>query len=304
MTNLALIPPPVSRSPMAAAQEPVRNAITPVAQGAPLVDLLKLLSAPAAKTDSGGSDETLRLWRVRCGATLFHEGADTPSLHFIHTGSFKTLRTGEDGYQQVLSMLLPGDMLGFETLCCEQLPASAVALEDSTVYALTVGELATLEQRYPAFDLAVQRALTRQRVRCTEMAEVMAAVAADARLARFVLWLSARMTAQGESPRRLRLRLGRCDVASLLGLAHETVSRAFTTLASTGCLRVNKRELEITDRKQLQARVRHTRGLPDNDLKTAHGRPVQDRAAAQGRAAETGPRGCARPAGCPRCCTR
>jgi CRP/FNR family transcriptional regulator len=280
MMNLALISPPVPLSPLAVAQEPARNAITPVAQGAPLAELLKLLSAPAAKIDPGDANEPLRLWRVRCGATLFHEGADTPWLYFIHTGSFKTLRTGEDGYQQVLSMLLPGDMLGFETLCCEQLPASAVALEDSTVYALTVGELATLEQRYPAFDLAVQRALTRQLVRYTEMAEVMAAVAADARLARFVLWLSARMAAQGESSRRLRLRLGRRDVASLLGLAHETVSRAFTTLACSGCLRVNNRELEITDREQLLARARHTRGLLDDDLRTAQGRPAPDRAAA------------------------
>lgn len=278
--NLALISPPAPHLPMPAAQEPVRNAITPVAQGAPLAELLKLLCAPAERPDPVDEEVPLRLWRVRSGATLFHEGAASPWLHFIHTGSFKTLRTAEDGYQQVLSMLLPGDMLGFEALCCEQQPASAVALEDSTVYALTVGELATLEQRHPAFDLAVQRALTRQLVRYTEMAEVMAAVAADARLARFVLWLSARMAAQGESPRRLRLRLGRRDVASLLGLAHETVSRAFTTLAGCGCLQVNNRELEITDRPQLQARARHTRGLLDEDLPPTPGRALRERAAA------------------------
>jgi CRP/FNR family transcriptional regulator len=274
--NVTLICPPAP----ATAQDLQRNAITPVVQGAQLAELLNLLQAPHERPDPVGAQDPLRLWRVRSGATLFHEGAASPWLHFIHTGSFKTLRTAEDGYQQVLSMLLPGDMMGFEALCCEHQPATAVALEDSTVFALTISELATLEQRHPAFDLAVQRALTRQLVHCAEMAEVMAAVAAEARLARFVLWLSARMAARGESPRRLRLRLGRRDVASLLGLAHETVSRAFTTLASSGCLRVDNRELEITRRPELQARARHTRGLLDADPAPTHGRPVDVRAAA------------------------
>lgn len=260
-----------------------RNAISAVAADACLSDLLNLLdpvhtSQPAQATADAA--EPMRLWRVRSGATLVHEGTATPWLYFIRSGSFKTLRTSEDGYQQVLSMLLPGDMLGFEILCCEQQPASAVALEDATVFAITITELAQLEQRHRAFDLAVQRALTRQLVRSAELAEVMSPVAAEARVARFLLWLSMRMAARGESPRRLRLRLCRRDVASLLGLAHETVSRAFTTLSGSGCLQVDNRDIDIIDQKQLRIRARHTRGLPDDGpLSPAH-RPAQACAAA------------------------
>ncbi len=241
-----------------------RNTIAPLASGATLAELISLLDGSSRAADT--RHEPLRLWRVRAGATLLHEGASQPWLHVVRSGAFKTLRTAEDGYQQVLSLLLPGDTLGFEALCRRQQPASAVALEDATVYALTLSELTALELQHPAFDRAVQYALTRQLVRCAEMAEVMAAVAAEARMARFVLWLSSRMAAQGESARRLRLRLGRRDVASLLGLAHETVSRALTALAAQGCLRVNNRDIEITDRAQLQARARHTRGFSDEGV--------------------------------------
>jgi CRP/FNR family transcriptional regulator, anaerobic regulatory protein len=245
-----------------------RNAIAPLPLGATLAELIGLLDDSSRA--AGAATEPLRLWRVRAGATLLHEGASQPWLHVVRSGAFKTLRTAEDGYQQVLSLLLPGDTLGFEALCRRQQPSSAVALEDATVYALTLSELCALELQYPVFDRAVQYALTRQLVRCSEMAEVMAAVAAEARMARFVLWLSARMAARGESARRLRLRLGRRDVASLLGLAHETVSRALTTLAAQGCLRVDNRDIEITDRAQLQARARHTRGFSDETPPALH----------------------------------
>jgi CRP/FNR family transcriptional regulator, anaerobic regulatory protein len=238
-----------------------RSAIAPLAGGATMAELIGLLDG--SSSPGATASQPLRLWRVRAGATLLHEGASQPWLHVVRSGAFKTLRTAEDGYQQVLSLLLPGDTLGFEALCRRQQPASAVALEDATVFALTLSELIALELQHPAFDRAVQHALTRQLVRCAETAEVMAAVAAEARMARFVLWLSTRMAAQGESVKRLRLRLGRRDLASLLGLAHETVSRAFTQLAASGCLRVDNREIEIIDRAQLQARARHTRGFSD-----------------------------------------
>ena len=52
------------------------------------------------------------------------------------------------------------------------------------------------------------------------------AVAADARLARFLVQLSARMAECGQSPRRLLLRMNRRDIANHLGLAHETISRS------------------------------------------------------------------------------
>jgi hypothetical protein len=59
------------------------------------------------------------------------------------------------------------------------------------------------------------------------------------------------------------MRMCRRDIASLLGLAHETVSRSFTTMADAGLLKVENRELEILDLPRLQARARATRGAPD-----------------------------------------
>jgi CRP/FNR family transcriptional regulator len=141
------------------------------------------------------------LWRVRSGTTLVHEGAPSEFVHVVRSGSFKCLKTSEDGYEQVLAFAAPGEVLGFEALCRGHHPVSAVALEDATVYALPVRELDGWRQRFPALDHALQLALSRQLARAGEIAEMMAAVAAEVRLARFLVWLSNSMAERGQSPR-------------------------------------------------------------------------------------------------------
>ena len=98
---------------------------------------------------------------------------------------------------------------------------------------------------------------------------MMAAVAADVRLARFLLWTSARMAEGGQSATRLLLRMGRREIASFLGVAHATVSRSFTALAEGGYIRVVNREVEILDPPRLKVRACSTRGLLVESLPAA-----------------------------------
>jgi len=239
-----------------------RCTVTPASAPGPLSDLLRLLGVQPSET-AGELDFLIPLWRVRSGATLLHEGAPAECVHVVRSGTFKSLKTSEDGYEQVLGFAGPGEVLGFEALCRGQQPMSAVALEDSTVYALPVRSLDGWRQGSPALDHALQFALSRQLARVGEITEMMAAVAAEVRLARFLVWLSAHMLECGQSPRRLRLRMSRRDIASLLGVAHETVSRSFGSLVEWGYLRVDNREVEILDLDGLKAFKRSTRGFAD-----------------------------------------
>ena len=237
-----------------------RNGLVPVAAKGHLCDLVQLMGGDATSVSSQDESLEATLWRVRQDAALLHEGTPATALYVLRSGSLKCVKTLEDGYEQVLSFAQPGELLGFEALYCGHQPATVVALEDATAYALPVAQLPTLRHQCPALDKALQLALSRQLVRAADTAEMMAAVASDARLARFLLWMSARMAELGRSPRRLLLRMGRRDIASLLGVAHETVSRSFTTLADGGYIRVDNREVDIIDPVRLKARARNTRG--------------------------------------------
>jgi CRP/FNR family transcriptional regulator len=239
-----------------------RCALTPLPASRPLVDLLRLMGIEPDGSEAGHAF-TVPLWQVRSGATLLLEGARATHVYVVHTGTFKLIKTAEDGYEQVLAFGGQGEVLGFEALCEDRQRTGAVALEDCIVYAIAARDARLWRRQHPSLDHALQMALSRQLARSGEMTELMAAVSSEVRLARFIMWWSARMAAQGHSPRRLRLRMSRRDIASLLGMAHETVSRSFSTFVDCGLLSVANREVEIIDMDRLKACTRNSRGLAD-----------------------------------------
>lgn len=237
-------------------------------------ELLRLLGAgdAPARAAGGGPLVEAEVWCVRSGAPLLHEGGLGDTIYVVRSGSLKCMKTLEDGYEQVFAFAQPGDLLGYEALHGGAHPATAVALEHSTVYALP---LAQLRGGSPWLDDGLRQGLSRQLARAAETAELMSAVTADVRLARFILWMSARMARMGQSPRRFHLRMGRRDIASFLGTAHETTSRSFTTLAEHGLIAVDNREIEILDLDGLKIRAMATRGASASADEAGRAWPVR-----------------------------
>lgn len=225
--------------------------------------LLRLLGVVPTVDDLATIDFQVATRRVRNGQTLFHEGGHAEAVHFVAVGTFKCLHVAEDGYEQVLGFTGRGEVLGYDALASGIHPTTAVALEDSTVFAVTQAELSALCRSVPAFEHALHRELSRQLALRVSIANLMAAVSAEVRLARFLVQLSERMAESGQSARRLLLRMSRRDIASHIGVAHETVSRSFGALAQWGCLAVCNREIEILDPQRLRDCARSTRGLGD-----------------------------------------
>ncbi len=231
-----------------------------------LADLMRLLGhdlPDTPDTPCPASRMSVGLRRVSAGDHLVHMGAPSDALYFVCTGTFKIFRTDEDGYEQVLAFAGRREVVAFDALCMETHPTAATALEDSTVYVIRKTELPALSRAEPAFERELQRAGSRALTRTNELVDVMAAVAAEVRLARFLLQLSRQMVASGQSPRRFHLRMGR-----MLGVAHETVSRSFTALAMNRLIHVSDRDVEILDMDGLKTYSRSTRRSLD-DLGTA-----------------------------------
>lgn len=211
---------------------------------------------------------------LRAGDPLFHEGSPTGSIHFVRSGTFKVFRTSEDGYEQVLGFAMRGEVLGFDALCLPRRPTAALALEDSSTYAVRMDDLFALGGRFPALAQGVHRAASNAMKRCLEVADLMAAVAAEVRLARFLLLMSREVSARGHSAHFFHLRMGRREIASYLGVAHETISRCFTELANWGMVSVSNREVGILDMDGLQMLARATRRQVDELGKPAERREL------------------------------
>lgn len=228
-----------------------------------LSDLLQLMDAYGGDALIA-ADVPVPLRRLQAGETLFHEGFEAEAIYFVRAGTFKTFRTAEDGYEQVLGFAGRAEVLGFDAVCMGCHPTAALALEDSSVYVLLLRDFFVLAQRAPALDLVVHRAVSSALTCRGELADVMAAVSAEVRLARFLVHLSQRMAASGQSQRRFHLRMSRREIASYLGVAHETVSRSFSALAGWGLVCVDNREVEILEMDELKALSRGTRRQTDD----------------------------------------
>lgn len=196
---------------------------------------------------------------VRAGAPLFVEGSKASAVYWVRSGMFRTMMTAEDGYEQVLGFSGPGDALGLDTLSDGQHPTAAVALEDSCVWALPLRDFSPQASLAPEFGELLRRAAARELVRRTELVHIIAAVAAEVRLARFLLMWSQRRTEDGLPPRVFTLSMCRRDIASLLGMAHETVSRTFSLLTDLGYVSVRNRAVELLDLDGLRIFAQRTR---------------------------------------------
>jgi len=235
-----------------------QGSVNNAADSSPVSGLLRLMGC-RVEADDDVLDMPAPIRRLRARDMLFHEGGRAESVHFVRAGTFKTFRTAEDGYEQVLGFSGRAELIGFDALCMGQHPTACVALEESSVISLLIRDLIEPGRRTPSIDRMLAVAVSRALQQRNDLADVMAAVAAEARMARFLLQWSARMAACGQSPRRFYLRMGRRDIASYLGLAHETVSRSLQTLARWDLLSVSNRAVDILDMDGLKTLARNTR---------------------------------------------
>lgn len=200
------------------------------------------------------------LRRVMAEHALVVEGQAFETLFFVAGGSFKCVRTDMEGYEQVLGFALRGDCIGLDGMHNGHHASGAVALEDSTVAMMPFRELLDAGQRQPALLHLLHHAAGAELEHRSDTQYLMSPASAEVRVARFLLHYAGRQGAMGHSDRRIRLRMTRRDIASHLGVAHETVSRALTTLAQSGHIAVSYRDIEIVDALGLQDLQRVTRG--------------------------------------------
>lgn len=198
--------------------------------------------------------------RVRGERILMREDQPFENLYCVGAGSFKSVQVDVDGYEQVLGFAIHGDMLGLDGLRHGRHASSAIALEDSSVAVLPFRQLMELSHLVPAIEALLLRATGNEAIQRCDIQYLMAARSSEVRVARFLLHFAQRQAALGHSDRSLRLHMTRRDIASFLGLAHETVSRALTSLVACGCITVSQRDIEIIDETTLRSLQQVTRG--------------------------------------------
>jgi CRP/FNR family transcriptional regulator len=183
--------------------------------------------------------------RFKKGETLYQTGDPFSVLYAIQLGSCKTTVLGEDGREQIIGYHMLGDIIGVDGIGTERHGCDAVALEESTVWALSFTRLERLARTNTVLQHNLHQLLARDIARDQFMLLLLGSMRAEERLAVFLLDLSARYRERGYSPTEFVLRLTREEIGSYLGIKLETVSRAFSRFQEEGLLQVQGRVVKL-----------------------------------------------------------
>lgn len=184
------------------------------------------------------------------GQYIYHVGDNRKEMYVLHTGKVKVFRLSADGKEQVLRTVSPGEFFGELSLFGRQRQSdSAVALEDAAMCVIEWDQLRTLMERIPSIAFKVMEQLSARLAQTESLLEQTNLLPVEQRIARYLLEIS-------DGANSFNLPLSKGDLASLLGMSQETLSRRLASLSQEGYITLEgQRGITIVDRIGLQAYV-------------------------------------------------
>ncbi|MGN2243271.1 Crp/Fnr family transcriptional regulator [Frateuria sp. GZRR33] len=181
------------------------------------------------------------------GQHVYRAGQSFHAIYLVHAGFLKTCELSEDGRERVTGFRMRGDLVGVESIGLAHFACDVVALDDSEVWELPYPPVLHACLRMPELQTRLTAALAGEIRNDRAWMLALGTLTAEQRVAAFLLDMAERHLRLGFSPRHFLLRMGRADIASFLGIKHETVTRALSRLERMQCIDVQRREIRLLD---------------------------------------------------------
>lgn len=194
------------------------------------------------------------------GERLLWEGEDAVLVANVVDGIMKLSTQTADGKEQILGLAYPSDFLGWPF--GPTTPYGAEALTSTQVCVFPRTEFERFAREHPRLEhKLLERTLT-ELDRTRRWMLLLGRMNAEQKLASFLLETAERLvpppcgSAAEGAARELTLPLSRQQIADVLGLTIETVSRQFTRMKNEGLIEVlGRREIAILQPEALEDRA-------------------------------------------------
>jgi CRP/FNR family transcriptional regulator len=189
----------------------------------------------------------------RKGEILFLEGEPCPGLFVVHSGAVKIFKTSPGGREQVLTIESEGRPIAELAVLDEgPYPASAMAVEDTTVLLIPKSDFHRLCRQHPEIAFGIIRSLAGRFRRLVGLIEALAFLEVGQRMAR---WLLEKALREGKrTPRGVEFTLDvtHHELAAQIGTVRELVSRTLSRWQHQGILAVENRTIILLDLERLR----------------------------------------------------
>ncbi|GAA2237081.1 Crp/Fnr family transcriptional regulator [Rarobacter faecitabidus] len=195
--------------------------------------------------------------RLPKGEVLFREGALGDQLFVITGGKIKLGRTSQDGRENLLAVLGPGEMLG-ELSLFDPGPrtATATAVSDATLLELPHQRLTSWITTHPAVAVPLLGALAARLRRTDEALADLVFSDVPGRVAKALLDLADRFGQPVSDGIRVTHELTQEELAQLVGASRETVNKALADFTTRKWIRRDGRTLILLEVDRLERRSR------------------------------------------------
>lgn len=177
------------------------------------------------------------------GEFIYQPQEESNSLYIVHKGLVRIYRLTENGKEQLVRFLGPGDFTGEMALFRASVHVSfAEAARDTAVCMITKDELQSLLAAYPAISLKIMEEFSNRLEQSERQTTIVATEKVEIRLAMFLVEL------MEDESNIVTLPMAKKDLASFLGTTPETVSRKLGSLEDRGLIRqLSNKKIEIID---------------------------------------------------------
>jgi CRP-like cAMP-binding protein len=195
----------------------------------------------------------VRLKSYEEGEVIFREGDPGMVFHFVLGGRVKVQKAAADGRDVILEIMGPGDPVGALAAYEERaFPATAVALEATTLFSLPRQEFFAIIASNPLLARGLLAGLTRRMLELTRrLADRAARV--EYRMARLFLTLADRVGRSEEGRLHVRVVLSRQEIADMVGTTQETAIRVMSRWGKDGIVETAEDGFVIPRRAALEA---------------------------------------------------
>lgn len=177
---------------------------------------------------------------------LLKQANELTAIYAVCSGIFKLYQSNDDGSENIVGFRFPGELIGEDAIYLKKYNYSAIAIGNSSVCEVSVGQLSACGQLAPELQQNLIHLLTKQSFEHQQNTQALIGrKSTESLLAAFLLNIISRNASRSKSESIIDLTISRNDMANFLGVRRETLSRLLSKFQKELLIKFDGKRLEL-----------------------------------------------------------